>query len=352
MLPFTCDGMLGSEIGQNFAARRQAQKRIRSARMVFTTCIGAGLGLLRQEHFDTVIIDESSQQTEPASLVPLVKGCQRAILVGDHVQLRATVQPNAATQGYDISLFERLWTESTGTQSNAVQKTMLNIQYRMHPGLCAFPSAQFYDGKLLTAADCAKIPLPQTASVWPGDGKRTFYIQCDAPEDLGKRSKSNSGQAKICNQLVRKLLSPPSMPSPNPTPINIPPVPDAGGVGPSNDLNPPSIAVLTPYTRQLQQLRQLIPDPAIRISTIDGFQGQEADVIIYVTVRCNVYGEIGFLKDLRRLNVAITRPRAVLIIIGDRDTLTKGRAGREVDSATKVWRELIASCASMERPAD
>src|SRR4051812_11735033 len=98
--------MLNKDINQNLGARRKAQKRISESKFVFTTCIGAGLGLLRNEHFDTVIIDEASQQTEPASLVPMVKGCSRVILVGDHVQLRATVQPNAAVLGFDVSLFE------------------------------------------------------------------------------------------------------------------------------------------------------------------------------------------------------------------------------------------------------
>lgn len=338
--------MLGHEISQNYAARRQAQKRIQSARLVFTTCIGAGLGLLRTELFDTVVIDEASQQTEPASLVPLVKGCERAILVGDHVQLRATVQPSATTQGYDISLFERLWTESIGTHGHEVRKTMLNIQYRMHPTLCEFPSAQFYEGKLLTAADCRNISLPASAFAWPSNAKRAFYVQCATPEDLGKRSKCNSGQAKVCNDIVRKLLSP--MPQPSSPPVDARPVSERSHAELSSQLKPLSIAILTPYARQLEELRRLMPDPEIRISTIDGFQGQEADIVIYVTVRCNVYGEIGFLKDLRRLNVAITRPRAALIIIGDRDTLTKSQVGREVDNATEVWRALIASCATLE----
>lgn len=104
MKSYTFEAMLDKEIREDFKAQRMAGKRIREARLVFTTCIGAALGLLRKENFDTVIIDEASQQTEPMSLVPLVKGCTKAILVGDHVQLRATVQPLSLLQQYEVSL--------------------------------------------------------------------------------------------------------------------------------------------------------------------------------------------------------------------------------------------------------
>ncbi|KAF2101257.1 RdRP-domain-containing protein [Rhizodiscina lignyota] len=104
---FTCDAMVGKEISNSFSGYKLAQKRVEESRLVFTTCVGAALGLLRQELFDVVLIDEASQQTEPASLIPLTKGCSRAILVGDHVQLRATVQKHAAVVDYHISLFER-----------------------------------------------------------------------------------------------------------------------------------------------------------------------------------------------------------------------------------------------------
>lgn len=101
--------MMDKEIYSSYSAMNNARDQIKKCRLVFTTCIGSGLGLLRSESFDTVIIDEASQQTEPASLVPLVKGCRKAILVGDHVQLGATVQPHAVLIRFDVSLFERLY---------------------------------------------------------------------------------------------------------------------------------------------------------------------------------------------------------------------------------------------------
>lgn len=324
--------MLGKDINQSPSARRKAQKQISQSRLVFTTCIGAGLGLLRNEHFDNVIIDEASQQTEPASLVPLVKGCSRAVLVGDHVQLRATVQPNAAALGFDVSLFERLWTESAANKrKSSVRKVMLDTQYRMHPAICAFPSTEFYEGKLMTADHCSDITIPPSGFQWPNDGGRSVFIQVSAPEDLGRKSKSNTGQANICQEVIRRLRSPP------------------GATSEASSHAPPSysIATLTPYTRQAELLKRLLPDE--KISSIDGFQGQEADVIVYVSVRCNVHGEIGFLKDMRRLNVALTRARAATIIIGDETTLSgkmrvSADGAQEREECYEVWKRLIRGC--------
>jgi superfamily I DNA and/or RNA helicase len=156
--------MLGKDLGANMPARRKAQKRFKDARLIFTTCTGAALGLLRNEHFDVVIVDEASQLTEPATLVPLVKGCSRAILVGDHVQLRATVQQNAVLTGYDISLFERHYKLPPRED---VAKVMLNMQYRMHRSICDFSSSEFYDGKLHTAVAEDARPLSRSLFPWP-----------------------------------------------------------------------------------------------------------------------------------------------------------------------------------------
>lgn len=306
--------MVGKDINQNPNARRKAQKQISQARLIFTTCIGAGLGLLRSEHFDNVIIDEASQQTEPASLVPIVKGCSRLILVGDHVQLRATVQLHAAVFDFDVSLFESLW-----TGGDSVRKVMLDTQYRMHPCLCAFPSNEFYNGKLRSATSCEQISLLRSKFSWPKNGRMVF-VQVSNTEDLGRKSKSNAGQAKVCQQIVAQLRS----------------MPGEGSY---------SIAILTPYARQAELLKRDLPDETI--SSIDGFQGQEADVIVYVTVRCNAYGEVGFLKDMRRLNVALTRARAGMIIIGDEGTLTgRTKTHEELENAEYhwTWRRFIAAC--------
>ena len=374
--------MLGKDLNSFPAARRKAQKQIQQARLIFSTCIGAGLGLLRNERFQDVVIDEASQQTEAASLVPLIKGAARAVLVGDHVQLRATVQPNAQALEHDVSLFERLWTEQNlqrdnGNGGSPIRCVMLNTQYRMHPDICAFPAKEFYQGKLLTATQCTNVPVPVSAFEWLRKGNRMVFIQTTSAEDLGRKSKANAGQAKVCQAVVRQLRSPARPP---PTSMSTASVSEKStqGTGPSPKSTAapqptapipalPSIAILTPYTRQAEALRLLLPNE--QVSSIDAFQGQEADIIVYVTVRCNPHREIGFLNDTRRLNVALTRARAGLVVIGDEETLTgkktawNGEVGglggwieaedaneeeKWASSAHAVWQRLISGMRKME----
>ena len=313
--------MVGKELREDFKAQKIAKRQIRNARLVFTTCIGAALGLLRKETFSTVVIDEASQQTEPMSIVPLVKGCTKAILVGDHVQLRATVQPLATLQQFEISLFERLYY----LDSADIEKVMLDSQYRMHQDICRFSSEEFYDGRLNTAVPDDARPLSASQFPWPASRRnehelsRMVFVPCSGTEDIGQKSKSNPSQAALCHSICKRLLvSSDATSSPAPT---------------------YSIAVLTPYTRQVDRLKSLLP-PTIAISSIDGFQGREADIVIFVTVRCNVHAEIGFLKDLRRLNVAMTRAKTACIIVGDNSTLTNGP---EEEESVRVWKRLILS---------
>lgn len=325
--------MVGKDISNDFAGRRQAQRRISESRLIFTTCAGAGLGLLRFESFEVVLIDEASQQTEPGSLIPLVKGCQRAILVGDHVQLRATVQQHAVIANFDISLFERLYNTS---DMSGVAKVMLDTQYRMHSDICAFSSTEFYEGNLRTAKADAMIPITPSRFPWP-DCARKVFIQCASSEDLGGRSKSNHGQVEVCRQIC-KLIDSPKEDGNFSQQKGKQPVATA--------FRPMEIAILTPYTRQKELLASAIPKH--NVSSIDGYQGREADIIIFVTVRCNVHSETGFLKDMRRLNVAMTRARAGVIIIGDRPTLT-GRGSDDSDAESKqVWKRLLDGCTEVE----
>ena len=297
--------------------------------MVFTTCIGASLGLLRNECFDVVVIDEASQQTEPATLVPLVKGCSRAILVGDHVQLRATVQKNGVLTGYDISLFERHYNMP---EREGVGRVMLDTQYRMHRTICDFSSTEFYNDRLRTAVGNDSRSLPVSQFPWPKDN-RLIWIECGSPEDLGQQSKANRGQTELCKRVVHLLTSP---------------GPDiASG---SSELQQPSIAILTPYTRQKEALGGAISN--VEISSIDGFQGREADIVIFVTVRCNVSYEIGFLADMRRLNVVMTRAKCGVVIIGNKATLTGGTEMEDLGESKKVWQRLVGRCQTVMIDAD
>lgn len=345
--------MAGKEIYTSYSALNKARDQIKKCRLVFSTCIGAGLGLLRSEFFDTVIIDEASQQTEPASLVPLVKGCRKAILVGDHVQLGATIQQHAVLQQFDVSLFERLYKqqqspdigskEVSTTGPSLISKVMLDTQYRMHESICKFSSDEFYEGKLRTGIPNNARPLFVSKFPWPstvasGNGQavtssenqaRMLFVECSTPEDIGRKSKSNEGQANICHEVCRMLCT------------------EAAGATTQSRLPATQtieqqlIAVLTPYSRQVELLKGRLAHFAnVEVSSIDGFQGREADIVVFVTVRCNAHHEIGFLKDLRRMNVALTRARAAVIVIGHRATLTMGTADPE---STAVWKRLLGA---------
>ncbi|KAH7232515.1 AAA domain-containing protein, partial [Fusarium solani] len=133
----------------------------------------------------------------------------------------------------------------------------------------------------------------------------------------GQKSKENRGQAELCIRIC-KLLASPS---------------ETIGV-------PHSIVVLTPYTRQAEVLKRMLSSIPhnIEVSSIDGFQGREADIIVFVTVRCNEHRDIGFLKDMRRMNVALTRARTALIVVGNRATLTEGTVDEE---SSTIWRRLL-----------
>ncbi|KAJ2987432.1 hypothetical protein NUW58_g4511 [Xylaria curta] len=337
--PYTLDAMAGIEIYTNRKTLKEAQERVRNCRIAFTTCIGAGIGLLRDQTFEVVIIDEASQQTEPASLVPLTKGCQRALLVGDHVQLRPTVQQLASALDFDVSLFERLYKQSANSDStdeiSGIPKLMLDTQYRMHPSICKFSSEQFYDGKLLTGILHTDRALSPSMFPWPvdatnkNDKARTVFIECASKEDkFGQKSKSNEGQATLCRQ-VCSLLSTKRETSSGQTTQDVSVMPEQ------------SIAVLTPYTRQLEVLKKKLAGiKNTEVSSIDGYQGREAEIVVFVTTRCNVSCEIGFLKDLRRMNVALTRAKSGLIVIGNRETLTQGTADPD---STAMWKRLLNS---------
>jgi superfamily I DNA and/or RNA helicase len=322
--------MLGRDLTANLPGRRKAQKRIKEARLIFTTCIGASLGLLRDEKFDVVLVDEASQLTEPATLVPLVKGCSRAVLVGDHVQLRATVQQNAVLSGYDVSLFERHYNMQ---KRRGVAKAMLDIQYRMHRTICDFSSTEFYEGRLKTAVADDSRPSPVSQFPWPKDS-RLIWIECGSREDLGRQSKANPGQTELCKRAVQLLTS--SVPDTAPQ---------------SSDSRQPSIVILTPYTSQKDALSSAIP--TIEVSSIDGFQGREADIVIFVTVRCNASCDIGFLADLRRLNVVMTRAKRGVVIIGNRLTLTGGiEVGGDLEKSKRVWLRLVERCRAVRIEED
>ncbi|KAF9022945.1 RNA-directed RNA polymerase [Hymenopellis radicata] len=326
LLSYTVDARIGGDVNERLRnLQKRAKERVEAASLVFTTCAGAGLGLLRdQSNFDVALIDEASQVTEPCALIPLVKGARRAILVGDHVQLRPTVKNVGKALQSDVSLMERLY---RGDDAPGISKTMLDTQYRFPQELAAFPSREFYEGKLksgLRDTDAALRTLSDGNTFpWPKSNTGVpfpcVFVQCSDEEDMGGLSKCNTGQVEVVAKIVKLLRS---------------------GV---KDLSPEkvlSITNLSPYTKQIQELRHRLSD--IPSFTIDSFQGRESDIIIFSSVRSNAQRDIGFLEDERRLNVMWTRARKALVIIGDRQTM----------DSNQLWKRALEACMEVTLPEE
>jgi len=258
--------------------------------VICATCIGAGSERLDTKVFPLVVVDECTQAVEPGTLVSICKASKRVILLGDHCQLPPTIHSiDAAEQGLEVSMFERL-------VSRGLRYSMLRTQYRMHPDISSFPNHRFYGGKLMDGVVSKDRKMP-----W-GFKKNINYLYCAGPEEGdGDTSKRNRNEAimvvTICTNLIR-----------------------------AGDCKEDDIGVITPYTAQVKLIRKLMAQQRLsqmEVNSVDGFQGREKEIIVFSCVRSNTGGQVGFLKDWRRLNVAITRARRGLIIIGDSWTLQK-----------------------------
>jgi ATP-dependent RNA/DNA helicase IGHMBP2 len=246
-----------------------------------------------KEKFDTLIFDEAGQTLEPMCWIPIQK-VKKVVLAGDHLQLPPTVKSEeAAKKGLAISMLEKLMPLSGISE-------MLSIQYRMNEKIMQFPSQWFYNNKLEAHVSVKDHKLDEDAVVQFIDTAGTGYEEELVGAPFGIRNKQEA-------DLVLNIL---------------------GTITESN--KNASIGIISPYKLQIQYLReQLIerklPSKFIQVQTVDGFQGQEKDIIIISLVRSNGKQEIGFLKDLRRMNVAITRARKKLIVVGDSSTLASSK---------------------------
>jgi regulator of nonsense transcripts 1 len=284
--------------------RARAERMIlRAAQVICTTCVGAGDFRLRSMHFGQVLVDESTQSTEPEALIPLVSGARQVVLVGDHHQLGPVVMcTKAARAGMTQSLFERL-------VNLGIRPIRLQVQYRMHPALSQFPSNTFYEGTLqngVTASDRALDEL--TDFPWPSaSAPMLFYNSCGAEEISGSgTSYLNRTESAVCEKIVTSLLR--------------------------SGVRPDQIGVITPYEGQrvylcthMQRAGALSTRlyQEIEVASVDSFQGREKDFIILTCVRSNDRLGIGFLKDPRRLNVALTRAKYGLAIVGNARVLSR-----------------------------
>jgi len=284
--------------GATAMSYRDKLKSLKNAQVVCCTCIGSGGEMLDSLQFSRVLIDEATQATEPATLVPLVRGCRQLVLIGDHCQLPPTVlSPRAEEEGLSTPLFSRL------VAGGGVPPFMLDTQYRMHPAIATFPSDLFYGGKLRNGVSPPE-RRPLAGFPWPREEFPVAFVPVDGTEMDDGVSKLNQAEAAAACDAVAALLS--------------------GGQCSAVD-----IAVVTPYAAQVRLIRRLTRQlvqrpPYVEVSSTDGFQGREKEAVVFSAVRSNDYGAIGFVSDWRRINVSFTRARRGLIVIGNEVTLRRG----------------------------
>lgn len=273
------------------------EQLLANADVLCATLTGVDSEVLGTRSFDLVVIDEAGQSTEPACWIPLVRG-RRLILAGDHCQLPPTVVSQDATaQGFAVSLLERL-----ARHYGPSITRLLQVQYRMHEAIMGFSSQEFYNGALTADASVREHllrDLPGVRSHFLTETPLQFIDTAgagyDEEQEPDGESRFNPQEAQLIVRLVRTLR--------------------ACGVR-AEDL-----AVIAPYAAQVRLLREQINEPGLEIDSVDGFQGREKEAVLVSLVRSNLNGEIGFLADTRRINVALTRARRKLIVVGDSATL-------------------------------
>lgn len=304
------------------------------ARVIACTLVGSAHHLLEGMKFGTLFIDEAAQALEAACWIPM-KRASRVILAGDHCQLPPTVKSIAALRaGLGKTLMERI------AENKPEVVTLLKIQYRMNDEIMRFSSDWFYGGKVESA------PQIKYRSVLDYDHPITWIDTSneenqitiegeDAPEDTASTSSSVSAANQNSDLNFKEQFVGESFGRINKAEAELTLLTLAEyftKIGKRRVLEERiDVGIISPYRAQVQYLKKLIKKyeffkpyrRLISVNTVDGFQGQERDVILISLVRSNDEGQIGFLKDLRRMNVAMTRARMKLIILGNKDTMTK-----------------------------
>ena len=273
---------------------------IREADIVLATNSMVRAQMLENHRFDIAVIDEGSQQMIPSTLIPIAKA-DRFVIAGDHKQLPPTVVSNEERLSH--TLFEKL------IETHPSLSRMLRIQYRMHEKIMAFSNRHFYDGKLLadesvahhTLADLGAAESKKYPDILSAETPLAFVDTSgtDTKEEQSTRSTSyyNKTEANLSVSFAKELIA--------------------------MGLKEENIGIITPYAAQIKTIKKELEHEnlAIETKTVDGFQGREKEVIIISFVRANSKREIGFLKDTRRLNVAVTRAKRKLVTIGHAQTL-------------------------------
>ena len=273
---------------------------LHNSQVVATTLIGTQHRMISDMEFDTLIIDEASQALEAECWSAMLKA-KRVIMAGDHMQLPPTIKSQKAI---DMGLEETILDRMTSCIKDSYT---LGIQYRMNEKILSFPNKKFYGGKLLSHISNANhlIQEGDNSLIWIDTSGCGFEEQISTEH----RSKWNEGEYFILREHFMQQI---------------------------DKYQDCSIGIISPYAQQVRYIKsQISEDEIIRahdvtINSIDGFQGQEKDIIYISLVRSNEKGELGFLKDLRRLNVAITRAKKKLVIIGDAATLSSDKTFLEL----------------------
>lgn len=265
--------------------------------VILSTLTGLDSTLIGARTFDLCVIDEAGQSTEPASWIAINRA-EKVVLAGDHQQLPPTIlSKQAEREGFGHSLLEQLM-----LREDVPIARRLDVQYRMNKAIMNFSSNQFYEGSLQADTSVAEHLLSDLPGVAKNELTETAvsYIDTagasyDEEIEPDGTSRRNPQEADFLVQKIEQLL--------------------AAGVLPNQ------IGIITPYSAQVRYLDEKL-DEAIEVNSVDGFQGREKEVILISLVRSNIKGDVGFLAETRRMNVALTRARRKLIVIGDSATIT------------------------------
>ena len=275
------------------------QQLISNAHVVLCTNVGAANKILRDEVFDLVIIDEAAQALEASCWIPIMRG-RRLCLAGDHCQLPPTIKNHAIEKELGVTLFERIMNLY---QSDPIcVSRLLQVQYRMHQSISDWASESMYKGRLTTFSGVATRKLLDL-DVVTGDQPTMLLLDtagCDMLESTNASgSRYNEGEAQLVVQHVVELLA-----------IGLP---------------QQDIAIISPYNGQVELLKKLLllDYPILEIKSVDGFQGGEREAVVLSLVRSSNSHEIGFLRDDRRLNVAITRAKRHVCVVCDVETVSQ-----------------------------
>ncbi|CCE62545.1 hypothetical protein TPHA_0C03950 [Tetrapisispora phaffii CBS 4417] len=281
--------------------RKTESEIMKKADVVCCTCVGAGDKRLDTK-FRTVLIDESTQASEPECLIPIIKGAKQVILVGDHQQLGPVIlERKAGDAGLKQSLFERLI-------SLGHIPIRLEVQYRMNPYLSEFPSNMFYEGSLQNGVTIEQRTVSASSFPWPIHEIPMMFWANFGREEISANGTSylNRIEAMNCERIITKLFK--------------------------DGVKPEQIGVITPYEGQRAYILQYMQMNGsldkelyinVEVASVDAFQGREKDYIILSCVRANEQQAIGFLSDPRRLNVGLTRAKYGLVILGNPRSLSR-----------------------------